>query len=531
LYLYFGVSPALVLFWPYAALTGHYLWHKDAVVVFCVTGFLASVGLLCLVWRRYFSEVGLGVAVAGTLALGLAGFTPVILARAEVYEVAISCGYALTTLALLALWEACHRSERRGRWLALASLAYGLAVGARPSSLFGAVILLVPVVLAWREGRQIGVPLLAATVPITCIGLGLMLYNALRFGSPADFGISYELSSIRMSAFRHWSPHYLGFNLWLYFLGPARWGARFPFVHDIRLPPWPAGHVNPEHPFGVLTSTPLVWLAAAAPLAWRARPAEVRGILRAFLTAVALLFTACALNLGFYFAANLRYEMEFCLPLVLLAFVGILGLERALAGRRTWRWAARWGWGLLLAFSLAFNLLASAIYHAEFHSALGSLFRDRGHLKEAIVHLQKASALQPDDGGIRNKLGNALLQTGLLDDAIRQLEEAIRLEPNHADAHNNLGIAFAQQGQIDEAVRQFQEALRLKPAFAQGHNNLGIAYCAKGRVSDGIRQFQEALGLQPDYADARKNLDAALTKTRSLPPSDAVGSGNSMTGK
>jgi len=31
LYLYYGVTPALVLFWPYAALTGHYLGHKDAV--------------------------------------------------------------------------------------------------------------------------------------------------------------------------------------------------------------------------------------------------------------------------------------------------------------------------------------------------------------------------------------------------------------------------------------------------------------------------------------------------------------------
>jgi hypothetical protein len=27
LYLYFGVTPALVLFWPYVALTGHYLFY------------------------------------------------------------------------------------------------------------------------------------------------------------------------------------------------------------------------------------------------------------------------------------------------------------------------------------------------------------------------------------------------------------------------------------------------------------------------------------------------------------------------
>jgi hypothetical protein len=33
---------------------------------------------------------------------------------------------------------------------AVASVAYGLAVGARPSLLLGAVILLVPVIQAWR---------------------------------------------------------------------------------------------------------------------------------------------------------------------------------------------------------------------------------------------------------------------------------------------------------------------------------------------------------------------------------------------
>ena len=155
LYLYFGVTPALVLFWPYVALTGHYLGHKDALVVFCATGFLASVGLLGWVWRRWFPGIGVGVVAAGALALGLAGFTPMILPQTEVYEVAISCGYALTMVALLALWGACQRPDQRGRWLAVASLAYGLAIGARPNLVFGAVILLVPVAQAWREGRRI----------------------------------------------------------------------------------------------------------------------------------------------------------------------------------------------------------------------------------------------------------------------------------------------------------------------------------------------------------------------------------------
>jgi len=528
LYLYFGVTPALVLFWPYAALTGHYLGHKDAVVVFCAIGFLASVGLLCLVWRRYFPEIGLVVMAAGALALGLAVFTPIILPRAEVYEVAISCSYGLTMLALLALWEACHRPQQRGRWLAAASLAYGLAVGARPNVLFGAVILLLPVALAWCEGsprcagpgftfhvsrftfHRIWVPLLAAIVPITCIGLGLMLYNTLRFDNPWEFGMRYALSSMRMTTQHFWSLHYLEFNSWVYFLGPARWGARFPFVHDIKLPPWPAGYCDPEHPFGVLTSIPVVWLTVAAPLAWRGRSAEARCILRGFLAAVALVFATRVLTLGPFFAACVRYEIDFCPALVLLAVLGILGLEGALAGRPAWRRAARWAWGLLLVVSLAFNLLASAIYHAGYHSKLGSLLLERGQVNEAIAHFQKALALQPDDAGLHNHFGTVLAKQGQSDEAIRQYQEALRLEPDHADAHNNLGATFAEKGQTDEAIRQYREALRLKPDHADAHNGLGVALHEKGQMDEAIRQLQEALRLKPDHADAHYNLGVAF---------------------
>jgi tetratricopeptide (TPR) repeat protein len=509
-YLYFGVIPALVLFWPYAALTGHYLWHKDAVVVFCVIGFLASVGLLCLVWRRYFAEIGLAVVAAGTLALGLAVFTPIILPRAEVYEVAISCSYALAMLALLALWEACHRPHQRERWLAAASLAYGLAIGARPTALFGAVILLVPVAQAWREDRRIWAPLLAATGPIACIGLGLMLYNTLRFDNPLEFGMNYSLSSIRMPAQRFWSPHYLGFNYWVYFLGPARWGARFPFVHDIEVPPLPAGHVDPEHPFGVLTSIPLVWLAVAAPLAWRGRSANARCLLRGFLAAVALLVATRALTLGPFFAACLRYEWEYCPALVLLAVVGILGLERALAGRPAWRRAARWAWGLLLAFSIAFNLLASAIYHAEYHSKLSTLLLERGQVNEAIGQFQQALRFEPDDADTQNNLGGLLGKNGHTDEAIRHFQEAIRLEPDHPFAHYNLGNALLMKGQIDEAIRQFQAAIRLKPDHAEAHYNLGTALGSKGQTDAAIIQYEEATRLNPGNADAHYNLGLAL---------------------
>ncbi|MGD1083255.1 MAG: tetratricopeptide repeat protein [Verrucomicrobiota bacterium] len=468
LYLYFGVTPALALFWPYAALTGHYLPHKEAVVVFFSVGFLAGVVLLCAVWRRYFQEASFGAVAAGTLALGLANLAPALLGRCEVYEVAISCGYALAMLALAGVWAALQDARRRWRWLAAASLAYGLAVGARPVLLLGAVILLVPVAKAWREERRVWPLWLAATVPIGLVGLGLMVYNALRFDNPLEFGQRYQLPLI---AHQQFSPRYLWFNFQAGFLDPARWSLRYPFVRDISPPAWPRGYSNVDVPFGILTNIPLVWLALAAPLAWRGRSGEARLILRWFLGAVALLFGAGALVLCLHDSMALRYELEYASPLVLLAVIGILALERALAGRPAWRRAARWGWGLLLAFSTAFNLFAGIELQADSRFRLGNDFLHKQNLGEAIVCYQ----------------------------------EAMRINPLSADACANLGLAYFKKGEIQEAMGAWQQALEIKPDQLHVLNNLAwlLATTPDASLRDGARAV--ALAAQADQLSGGGN--------------------------
>ncbi len=517
-YLYFGVTPAVLLFWPYAALTGHYLSQKDAGVIFCVVGFLASVGLLCALWRRYFAEVSVAVVAAGTLALGLATFTPLLLARCDVYEVSISCGYALTMLALAAIWKALHEPERRAWWLAAASLAYGLAVGARPSLLFGAVVLLVPVVQAWRERRKIWGLLIAATVPLALIGLGLMLYNALRFDDPFEFGWRYALAGGQQITIEQFSLRYLWVNFRVFFLEPARWSSRFPFVHDITVPPLPAGHGLVEHSFGVLTNIPLVWLALAVPLAWRGRSADARSTLCGFVAAVAVLFGIATLTLSLFFAVCARYEVEFLSTLVLLAVIGVLSLERALTPtsksgqvcRPVWRRAVRWGWSLLLCFSVAFNLLASAEYGAEAQDNLGVALVRLGRIQEAIPHYEQALRLNPDYAEVHDNLGLALMSLGRVPEAIGQFEQALTIKPGFAVAHGNLGMALVRLGRIQEAIPHYEQALRLNPDYAEAHNNLGLALMSLGRATEAIGHFQQALAIQPDSTEAHNNLGNIL---------------------
>jgi tetratricopeptide repeat protein len=447
LYLYFGVTPALILFWPFAALTGQYLFHRQAVAIFCAIGFLASIGLLHALWRRYFAEVSVGVVAACALALGLATGVPILLSQADMYQVPIACGYMLMMLTLGAIWCALHEPDTRKRsgWLVAASVTYGLAVGARPSLLFGAVILLIPVAHAWRERQQILAPLLAATGPILFIGSGLMLYNYLRFDNPFEFGLRYQLGGQQQDTLQFFDLHDFWFNVRVYFLEPVRWSRQFPFVGRIVQPPLPPGHGNVEGAFGILTNTPLVWLALAVPLAWRDRPLKDGRALSWFVTAVVLIFGTGALTITFYCYTCVRYEVEFLPALMLLAVIGILGFERALADRRAQRCAARLIWGLLLVFSVVFNLLASVEYHAEAH------------------HIQ----------------GVTLFQEGDLAGAIKQYEEALHLYPNYAKAHLNLGVALEQTGRVQEAIEQYEQALRINPDLIKARDALARLQAGK----------------------------------------------------
>jgi hypothetical protein len=68
LHLCFGVTRALILFWPSVVLTGHYVSHREAAVILRAIGFLASVGVPCALWRRYVSEVSVWVVSLGAIA-------------------------------------------------------------------------------------------------------------------------------------------------------------------------------------------------------------------------------------------------------------------------------------------------------------------------------------------------------------------------------------------------------------------------------------------------------------------------------
>jgi hypothetical protein len=364
-YLYFGAGPAVALYWPIAAVSGHYLNDKQAVFLFASIGFLAGALLVLAIHQRYAPRLGLASEIAGVLAVGFATMVPVLLRRQEVYEVAISSAHAFFFLSLLCLFQSIHR-ERNLAWCAAASLSYGLAIASRPTYIFGAASLLVPLFFNFRpgpRGSQTSAPRLlwrafAAIVPVSLVVGGVLLYNDLRFDSPFEFGHQFAFSGANETTVRDFSISFFWFNCRAYLFEPAHLSSYFPFVRVASMPAAPAGYMGVEDPYGVLPNIPFAVLALAAPLACINRPS-----LRIFVTSVIVAVLAVAVVIfTFQFAAN-RYMVDFLPGVIILSVIGFWGLAERFAGLGGRLVSS--GCVLLLAWSVLFNIFA-AFGHNEF---------------------------------------------------------------------------------------------------------------------------------------------------------------------
>jgi len=147
-------------------------------------------------------------------------------------------------------------------------------------------------------------------------------------------------------------------------------------------------------------------------------------------------------------------------------------------------------------------------YVAE--TGMGTVLLAEGKFEQAIVHYEKAVALEPYYAQTYNTLGVMLMKYGHIPRALPYLVQAVKLHPGFAEAHNNLGLALSSLGKADQAIASFKEALRLDPNYAEVQVNLAIVLAGQGKVDEALALIQEALRLNPDYADGHYNLAVAL---------------------
>lgn len=426
-YLYFGPAPTLTLLLPFRLLTGSELPEGLAMAAFACLGLFASLAVWEGVRRRYFPEAGPGMAVAAVALLGLPNYVPALLRRVILYHLPIVAGYGFVMAALLALHQTLHARRWREAWYAAAGTLLGLAVASRPIYAVAAPAILFPLFWHWREGVCGGAGgrwpgpswwrlAACALVPLAVIAAGLAEYNHARFGSWTEFGLKYQLTGMHEEAkMRHFSWSYLRFDFASYFLAAPRLLATYPYFS---FPsgsgvPVPAGYGEAGLTCGILAGAPICWVAVASWFAgWRRSPAE-RGPLLVWLGALWYTFVATTLVLVLYYAAILRYTVDFAPLLMLCAAVGLLVLDREI--RRWPRWLALLGraaWITALGFSAALGVSMSL-------EVYGLLERDAPELHAEIARFFNAPAAWrlprcsgPADGPVEMNLVLGALKPG-----------------------------------------------------------------------------------------------------------------------
>ena len=477
LYLYFGMPPALFLFIPWHLVTGGWLTHWGAVVFLCSAGLLVNLSLVHAVRLRTYPGGPPWLMAVCTLILGLASYAPLLLARADMWEIPIAFSYFSVSIALRCLWEAFGDPGRSAKWIAFASAAIGAAFAARPTALPNAAILLIPFLSA--ETRRSLRAWAAASVPLAICGAGVGLYNAMRFGDPLDFGMRYQLAGVYVARLHAFSPSYVWTNLSFYLFQEVRWSSIFPFTHEPLVGPLrahlPLNHGGVEHISGALLNAPILWAAAAVPAFIRLRHQGRRVLLLS--VSVAWVALSSLVTLSFFFGACSRYQFEFVPELALLAAVGVIDIEAAAIARL--RAVVRCAWILALAISTAFPVLYGIERCAADHNYSGIACLVYGDVGGAQHELQTARLLSPRNPLSRLGSGLLLVTEGKYPEAQAVLEALVRDFPEYAMAHFALGNVLAGEGRSDQAIAQYWSAYRLDPDDATIRAGLDSALAGK----------------------------------------------------
>lgn len=328
-YIQWGPVPVLLLFLPFRLLPFGDLPQTLAACTFAFAGLCFAVATFRVLVRRFLPGTPRWLVGLGVIVLGTGSAVPFALRRVQTYEVSLLGAYAFAMAGLYAIATALLQDQPSKRRLALGSLAFGLAAGCRPTMIVPAFGL---VVLTWWLARRPGAGGVRSWAPsvlgpaVVC-GVGLALYNVLRFGSPAEFGTTYQLSGVRADAVPRAQLDFLPPGLDAYLLQRAPTSLDFPFFF---LPPSPDYPGEPpqfyasEPVAGLLTNVPIVGAGVLAliVLAVRRRAA---GAARAGL-AVLGVGAAIVLFLAFtLYGTTQRYELDFASWFLLAGLLGFLG--------------------------------------------------------------------------------------------------------------------------------------------------------------------------------------------------------------
>jgi tetratricopeptide (TPR) repeat protein len=121
----------------------------------------------------------------------------------------------------------------------------------------------------------------------------------------------------------------------------------------------------------------------------------------------------------------------------------------------------------------------------------------RADYSSAIIHLQKAVAINPDNAGLHGLLGYALAGTRRYDDALREYNQALALQPAFPWVEVNKAAVYLATGQPAVAASLFKKNVGKIPWESEDFRFYGDALMQTGDLSGAEAALLQAVNLDP----------------------------------
>ena len=197
-YVYFGILPALILFLPFYIITGTFLKTSVVVLLFSVLSAIMLALIIEYIFKKHFSKLPFKMLVFSEISILFGSFLIWINVAPRFYEMVNVAGLYFSLQGIYLFLTIKKGGELSFKKLGLGALCLALAVACRPTTLIASIII-IPII--WNlfkqkkaNKKEVLKLILVVMIPYIVVGLLLMYYNYIRFGSIFEFGAKYQLT-------------------------------------------------------------------------------------------------------------------------------------------------------------------------------------------------------------------------------------------------------------------------------------------------------------------------------------------------
>ncbi|SFO88132.1 Tetratricopeptide repeat-containing protein [Chitinophaga sp. YR627] len=136
-------------------------------------------------------------------------------------------------------------------------------------------------------------------------------------------------------------------------------------------------------------------------------------------------------------------------------------------------------------------------------SNLGMVLDDLGRINDAIMYLEKALHIDPNETAVLCNLGYRYMDLGDYKMAIRQFKRMLEVAPDDPLGYNNMGYAKYKMNDLKGALKDIEHSIQLLPENSYAYRNRALVYLAMKETDKACENLHKAvdLGYTPMYGD------------------------------